>query len=201
MYKDGGLGRKNLPTYHHHDQVDHRSEPPTLRGLTEDLDGDDAAMVGPDAEATSGKTPTGTSTGVSALVAVGATIGITFVVAVVILTVIFRLVRGQNHSPASTSSGSAELEVEGKTVRRQRQRGGTWLYYMPDVTATNGGGRLSAPASRTRLDVVATTADTDSARSAGETAASAAVVAGGRDSVTRSASSGEALRMYKWEDF
>ena len=193
MYKDVGVDRKL--------DDDLRGEPSTRRAVTRDLEDPDASVADRDQAAVDGPTP-GTSTDVTTLIAVGVTIGVTIIIVIVILTVIIRLVRGQKHPPSS-SCGAADLEVEtsGKKTIKQRQRNGT-LYYVPASTAAAANGScLSAPTSRTRLDfAVSSATDADGAKSVGEVT-SLLPAASGRDTVTRSTSSGEPLRMYKWEDF
>ena len=196
-YQDVDVERKLPPYRRVHD--DELSKPSTLRGLTQNF-GDrdhigprfgDASTQNPDKLTVTGRTSSRTDA--STLIAVAATIGVTFVIVVIILTVIYRLLRGQKPPP---TSGSANLDVETycKNAVKQRQRNGT-LYFMPASTTVNGA-CLSAPTSRTRLDVtVPTAAGADGAKSVGEIT-SLLMTTNGRD-----ANSGEPLRLYKWEDF
>jgi len=203
VYEDVEVEQR-LPSYKHiHDDDDLIVEPSTLRGLTRDLeasavDHGDASMEDTDELMVTGRTSVA-SMGVSTLIAVTATIGVTFVIVVVILTIIVRLLRGQK--PPPSSSGSADLDVETycKNAIKHRQRNGT-LYFMPTSTAANGA-CLSAPTSRTRLDLsMPKTAGVDGAKSVGEIT-SLLLATNGRDVTGQSTSNAEPLRMYKWEDF
>lgn len=199
---------QNLPAYSRIDNDDLLIEPSTLQAPTQTVEHPeanhfgpafgDASMEDPDEVAVTGRTSgTGTSTSVSTLLAVAATIGVTFVIVVVILTVIFRLLRSQKPPPPSSSVDPGS-ETYCKNAIKQRQRGGT-LYFMPALSTANGV-CLSAPTSRTRLDMTLSSG-ADGAKSVGEIS-SLLPAANGRDVPGRNTSSGDQpLRMYKWEDF
>ena len=200
MYQDVEVEQKSSSYTLFHDD-DLALKPFTHQGLMQDPLGDqfgsefgDASTKDPDELAVTGRRSR-TSTEMSTLVAVAATIGVTFVLVVVILTVIFRLLRGQKPPPP------ADLNVEAHPTNaaKQRQHNGT-LYFMPTSVTTNGD-CLSAPTSRTELDLkLAAAAGTDGAKSVGEIA-SLALTANARDAIGRSVTLAEPLRSYKWEDF
>jgi len=189
-----------LPSYRRIHDDDVVAEPFTRQGLTQDFENPVADHLNPrfndastrdlDQSAVTGRTRV-TSMGVSTLIAVAATIGVTFVIVVVILAVIVRLLRA--HQPPPSSSASTDVDVETHAIK-QRQRNGT-LYFMP-ASVTANSPCLSVPASRTRLDL----ATADGTKSVGEIT-SLLLAANGRDVLGQSTSSGEPLRMYKWEDF
>lgn len=188
MYKDFDVERK-LPAYSRVDEADIPVGPSTQdtedRGPASTEDSDEVAMTGR------------TSTSVSTLLAVAATVGVTFVIVVVILSVIVRLLRTQKPPPPGSRGGPADLNVEAYCTNsiKHHQRAGT-LYFMP---ASNGG-CLSAPTSRTRLDLPLS-AGTDGAKSVGEIKSLLPANTNPRDVVVRNTGNAEPLRMYKWEDF
>ena len=207
MHKDSKVERKISEVV---DDDDSRVKPSTRPGLPpNELDysgakfGDDGSTEIPEDEsAASEGRASGTLTDVSSLILVAATIGVTFVLVVVILSIIVRLLRGQKPPPPQpppppTSSRSTDREVEiySKNSIKQRHRNGT-LYYTPPSTNC-----LSAPTSQTQLDLTNPPSGPDGTKSVGEIASLLQSTTNSRDVVSRSASSGEPLRMYKWEDF
>jgi len=210
VYHDVDLERKRPPYRRIHD-VDPSVRLSTHTAPPQDFEYPVADRSDPDSFdqastkdplAVSGRRAGGTSTGVSTVIAVAVTIGVTCVIVVIILTVIIRLVRGGGHA-TQDQAPSADLDVVDAAYRkdaiRQRQRNGT-LYFLPvsASTAAANGACLSAPTSRTRLDV--TVPPSDGARS---------ITTGEMTSLLRSANVGrtttdnstEPLRVYKWEDF
>jgi len=180
-----------LPAYRHV-HTDHVPPAPTR--------GSDRLDKSDEVRAASGRN-SARSTRVSTLIAVATTIGVTFVIVVVILTVIFRLVRGGAQKRPNSGSKDVDVAPQRKRVMiGQRQRAGT-LYFMP-ASSTCNGTCLSAPTSRTRLDLTAPSAlAVDAgARSVGEISA-LLPAANGREVAGRGTCAGEPLRMYKWEDF
>jgi len=199
MYQDFEVDvEQKLPAYSRINHDDLLVRPSTLQGLTQEFgDRGDASMEDPDEVAVTGRTSRSSSTSVSTVIAVAATIGVTFVIVVVILTIIIRLLRAQK--PPLSDSASADLHAEAycKNAIKHRQRSGT-LYFTPALTAVNGT-CLSAPTSRTRLDLTLSSG-ADGAASVGEISSLLAVTCG-RDVAGRNTSGAEPLRMYKWEDF
>lgn len=187
---------EKLPSYRRidHDDVDIRSS--TVRAHTQNFE--NPVQFGAASSTNANQLPTTgrTSTGASTLIAAAATVGVTVVLVVIILTVICRLLRVQKPAPSPTN---VDQDTYCKNVIKQCQRNET-LYFM-STSATSNGAHLSAPTSRTRLDLAMPSATVaDAAKSVGEIT-SLLLATNGRDVVDRSASAGEPLRLYKWEDF
>jgi len=216
----------------HPTETDHHGGPAaTMKEDSPKADVDEVAAAAAGGGRSRGKR---SGTSVSTLLAVAATVGVTFVIVVVILTVIVRLLRTQKQSPppgktpsppplgktlpsqsytgADRGQTSSFYAKSGAAIRHY-QRSGT-LYFLPAAAASSlsNGGCLSAPTSRTRLDLTLTSADGcggggGGAKSVGEittliqapTAGQSAV--NGRELLNGRGTNAEPLRMYKWEDF